>query len=164
MYGRFADYYDIVYQRYNYEQECDFLTRVFERFHEGKVESILDLGCGTGSHDIILVERGFEVVGVDSSAMMVEQARRKAGNRGLEIEFIVQDMRELQLSKRFDCAICMFGGFGYLLSNKDLRRLFNGLRKVLKPDALFLFEFWNVDGLKSSPYRSWEKRESEGCR
>ena len=137
---------------------------MFERFYEGRVKRILDLGCGTGSHDIILDKKGFKVVGIDSSDMMIERAKEKAQNLGLKIEFIVQDMRELQLSKGFDCAICMFGGFGYLLSDEDLKRLFKGLRKVLKPDGLFLFEFWNVDGLKPTPYRSWDKREKDDIR
>lgn len=163
-YSKFAHYYDIIYQKYNYEQECDFLIQMFERFYEGRVKSILDLGCGTGSHDIVLAEKGFEVVGIDSSNAMIEQAKEKARNLGLEIEYFVQDMRELQLSKGFDCAICMFGGFGYLLSDEDLKRLLKGLSKVLKPDGLFLFEFWNVDGLKPTPYRSWDKREKEDIR
>jgi len=163
-YGKFARYYDIMYQRYNYDQECDFLINMFQRYYEGKAERILDLGCGTGSHDVILARKGFKVVGIDSSTTMIELAREKARNSGLKIEFIVQDMQELQLSNGFDCAICMFGGFGYLLSDEDLKSLFKGLRNVIKPNGLFLFEFWNIDGLKPSPYRSWDKRERKDIR
>jgi SAM-dependent methyltransferase len=163
-YGKFARYYDVIYQRYDYDQECDFLINMFHRYHEGKAESILDLGCGTGSHDIVLAKKGFKVVGIDSSNTMIEIAREKSRNSGLEIEFIVRDMRELQLSNGFDCAICMFGGFGYVLSDEDLRRLFKELRNVLKPKGLFLFEFWNEDGLKPTPYRSWDKLEKDGIR
>lgn len=163
-YGKFARYYDVIYQRYNYDQECDFLINMFQRYYEGKAESILDLGCGTGSHDIVLAKKGFKVVGIDYSNTMIEIAREKSRNSGLEIEFDVQDMRELQLSNGFDCAICMFGGFGYVLSDEDLRSLFKGLRNVLKPKGLFLFEFWNEGGLKPTPYRSWDKLEEGGIR
>jgi len=163
-YGKFARYYDVIYQRYEYDQECDFLINMFHRYYEGKVERILDLGCGTGSHDIVLAKKGFKVVGIDSSNTMIELAREKARSSGLKIEFLVQDMREMQLPKDFDCAICMFGGFGYLFSDEDLKSLFKGLRKVLKPNGLFLFEFWNVDGLKPTPYRSWDKQEKDGIR
>ena len=163
-FSKFAHYYDVIYQRYNYDQECDFLLKMLQRFHGGRTNSILDLGCGTGSHDIILAKKGFKVVGVDSSTTMIELAREKARKSGLEIEFVVQDMRDLQLPNGFDCAICMFGGFGYVLSDEDLKRLFKGLHKVLKPNGLFLFEFWNKDGLKPTPYRSWDKREEDGLK
>lgn len=163
-YGKFASYYDVIYQRYDYDQECDFLINIFQGYYEGKAERILDLGCGTGSHDITLAKKGFKVVGIDSSATMIELARGKARNSGFEIEFFVQDMRELQLPNGFDCAICMFGGFGYVLSNEDLKSLFKGLRNVLKPNGLFLFEFWNKDGLKPTPYRSWDKQEMDGIK
>jgi len=163
-YGKFARYYDVIYKRYNYDQECDFLLKMFQRFHGGRANSILDLGCGTGSHDIILAKKGFKVVGIDSSATMIELAREKVRSFGLQIEFVVQDMRELQLPKDFDCAICMFGSFGYVLSDEDLKNLFKGLRNVLRPNGLFLFEFWNKDGLKPTPYRSWDKREEDDIR
>ena len=163
-FSKFASYYDVIYQRYDYDQECDFLINMFQRYYEGKAEGILDLGCGTGSHDVILAKKGFKVVGIDSSTTMIELAREKARNSGFEIEFTVQDMRELQLTNGFDCAICMFGSLGYVLSDEDLKSLFKGLRNVIKPNGLFLFEFWNVDGLKPAPYRSWDKREKEDIR
>jgi SAM-dependent methyltransferase len=122
------------------------------------------LGCGTGSHDIILAKKGFKVVGIDSSTTMIELAKEKARDIGYDIKFIVQDMRELQLSNCFDCAICMFGSFGYVLSDEDLISLFKGLRNMIKPNGLFLFEFWNKDGLNPTPYRSWDKRETEDIR
>ena len=98
------------------------------------------------------------------STTMIELAREKARNSGQKIEFFVQDMREPQLPKDFDYAICMFGGFGYVLSHEDLNSLFKGLRNVLKPNGLFLFEFWNKDGLKPTPYRSWDRSEADGLR
>jgi SAM-dependent methyltransferase len=163
-YEKFARYYDVIYQRYDYDQECDFLINMFQRYCEGKSERILDLGCGTGSHDFILSKKGFKVVGIDFSTTMIELAREKARSSGLNVEFFVQDMRELQLPKDFDCAICMFGGFGYVLSDEGLKSLFKGLRNVLKPNGLFLFEFWNKDGLKPTPYRSWDRSEADGIR
>lgn len=56
----------------------------------------------------------------------------------------------------------MLGGFGYLNEDEDLDHLFSGLRKHLRKGGLFLFEFWNVGGLKESPYRTWRKVEMDG--
>jgi predicted TPR repeat methyltransferase len=46
----YADFYDSLYEDKNYQEECNFVKHVFETYSEKKVNSILDLGCGTGSH------------------------------------------------------------------------------------------------------------------
>lgn len=52
---------------------------------------VLDAGCGTGENALFLAARGFEVVGVDAVEAAVEAARRKAAERGLAVEFLVDD-------------------------------------------------------------------------
>lgn len=92
-------------------------------------------------------------MGIDISEEMIFIARVPV--------FLVQDMRSLDLDDGFDMAICMFGGFGYLDTDRDLSRFFSGLSRILKPEGLFLFEFWNIGGLKDSPYRTWRKVDIE---
>jgi hypothetical protein len=52
-------------------------------------------------------------------------------------------------------------GFGYILTAEDLAKTFSGLRRHLVKDGLFIFEFWNVGGLKPTPYRSWMKTQNK---
>ena len=59
---------------------------------------ILDAGCGTGRIAIELVRRGFDVVGVDLDADMIDAARRKAPGQS----WIVDDLARMQLPQRFD--------------------------------------------------------------
>ena len=42
----YADQYDLLYQDKDYEIECDLIEDVFGRYGQGKIEIILDLGCG----------------------------------------------------------------------------------------------------------------------
>ena len=159
---RFSEYYDLIYQRMvDYEKECDVLERVFAEHSCETVRSILDVGCGTGSHALILSKRGYSVTGIDVSKVMIEKANMKAEREKVEVEFFVQDMRNMNLDREFDCAICMFGGFGYILTSEGLASLFSGLRRHLIKDGLFVFEFWNVGGLKPTPYKSWTKIQNE---
>jgi ubiquinone/menaquinone biosynthesis C-methylase UbiE len=107
-FGRFAEYYDLVYQRMvDYEKECDLLEKVLAESSRKTVRTVLDVGCGSGSHALILSKRGYTVTGIDVSRKMIEKAKRKTENEGTE--FFVQDMRNLDLNGEFDCAFCMFG-------------------------------------------------------
>lgn len=161
-YKKLGWYYDLIYSNVvNYKGECDALEEIFRKFCLEEPRDILDVGCGTGSHAVILAQRGYKVCGIDISEVMIQKAKEKAERIGVEVEFKVQDMRRINLYKRFDCAICMFGGFCYLLSYDDLTRLFYGLKEHLKKDGLFIFEFWNVGGLKESPYKTWLRRQNE---
>ena len=73
----YARAYDALYEGKDYESECDLLLDVLREADGRDVHRILDLGCGTGSHALVLAERGLDVVGVDRSADMTEIARRK---------------------------------------------------------------------------------------
>ncbi|MDQ6682240.1 MAG: class I SAM-dependent methyltransferase [Chloroflexota bacterium] len=59
------------------------------------VSPVLDSGCGTGEHALMLAERGIEVLGVDLSPTAIERARAKARDRGLAAEFVAGDVLEL---------------------------------------------------------------------
>src|SRR4051812_17242233 len=61
-------------------------------------ERILDLGCGTGELAAKIAERGATVVGLDSDANMIEQARARFPH----LEFVCGDGHEFSLGQ-FDC-------------------------------------------------------------
>ena len=162
VYGKFAQFYDLIYRDIvNYPEETEEFETLFEKFSKKKPKNILDVGCGTGSHSLLLSRRGYSVTGIDISERMIRLAKNKALEEGLKVDFLVQDMRKLDLSKRFDCAICAFGGFGYLLTFKDLVKFLSRLRTYLRPEGLFMFEFWNVGGVRPSPLKSWLKAQTD---
>ncbi len=67
---------------------------------------ILDAGCGTGENALELASRGLETWGLDGSPRAVEQARRKAARRGLDVTFLVGDALELgALGETFDSVL-----------------------------------------------------------
>lgn len=56
---------------------------------------ILDLACGIGTHAIHWARQGHRVTGVDLSETFIREARAAAGREGVEVEFLVQDIRDL---------------------------------------------------------------------
>jgi len=155
IYEKFAEYYDMIYGRKEYQKESDVIERIIAKSCTRRPTNILDIGCGTGSHAIALSKRGFNVTGIDFSPRMIEKAKKNAAAQKSKARFVVQDMRKIKLHKRFDCAICMFGGFGYILTYDGLASLFKGLRQHLVEKGLFIYEFWNIGGIKPSPYQTW---------
>lgn len=158
-YERFAKYYDVIYHDLvDYAGDADYLEALFRKSFGRKPESVLDLGCGTGTHAIELARRGYDVAGVDVSRAQLQEARAKAREEGLSITFTQQDMRNIDLDRTFDAAISMFGGFGYLLTDHDVLSHFRHVRSHLNPDGLYAFEFWQESAVERD-HRGWVHRE-----
>jgi SAM-dependent methyltransferase len=138
----YAGIYDYLYQDKNYEGECDFIESIFNRFSK-RVRTVLDLGCGTGSHALVLSKRGYQVIGVDRSKRMLDIAKRKADKASLSIEFIEADIRNFNLQERFDAVISLFAVMSYQTTNEAIAEVCKVARKHLVPKGVFLFDCWN---------------------
>jgi cyclopropane fatty-acyl-phospholipid synthase-like methyltransferase len=103
--------------------------------------SVLDIGCGTGENALYLATRGHAVMGLDGSAAAVEQARRKAAERRLPVQFHVWDALELQrLRKRFETVIDV--GLFHVFDDEERRRYAGSLAEVTAPGSdLFILCF-----------------------
>lgn len=142
VFGAYAGFYDALYADKDYEAECDFLVDVFSAHGVPAGGSLLDLGCGTGGHVIPLVERGYQVTGVDRAETMLAEARRKADLRGVSPEFALGDVRSVSLGRTFDAVVSMFAVVSYQLTNDDLSAMFATARRHLRPGGLFVFDGW----------------------
>jgi SAM-dependent methyltransferase len=144
VYDKYGIYYDLIYSMKNYKAECETLENYFRKFSKRKVHSILDLGCGTGTHCIIFAKKGYEVSGVDLSEVMIAQAMKKAKKTGVSANFYVGDMRKLNLKRKFDVITCLFGTIDYCLSDDELKRTLKVVKKHLESKGLFIFDFWPI--------------------
>lgn len=140
LFDNYAKFYDTLYREKDYASEVDYLERLFRKYENKPIKTILDLGCGSGGHAFHLVERGYLVTGVDRSAEMLSAARQKAKSNNPE--FIQSDLTTFSLDKKFDVVICMFAVLSYVTENHDLLNAFQKIREHLLPGGLFFFDAW----------------------
>src|SRR3954470_16853243 len=114
---------------------------------------VLDAGCGTGENALFLAERGHPVLGIDFLEAPIEEARRKAQERGLEAEFARMDALKLaDLDRRFDSVID--SGLFHVFSDEDRARYVAGLAHVTRPGGrLFLLCFSDEEPGTQGPRR-----------
>lgn len=141
-FDKYALYYDMLYSDKDYERECDFIEDIFEKFAETLPRKILDIGCGTGGHVVSLVRRGYSLVGLDLSSVMLGIARDKLKKMGLDAELYNRDIRDFNLKRKFDSCLCMFAVLNYVTTNKGLMQSFNNIRDHLNDGGLLIFDFW----------------------
>lgn len=96
---------------------------------------ILDSGCGTGEHTLMLAERGLEVLGVDLSPVAIDRARQKAKRRGVNAEFAVGDVLRLpELDRRFVTVID--SAVFHVFDDTDRARYVASLASVVEPGGV----------------------------
>jgi len=140
----YANLYDHFYWDKDYASECDLLEYFFTMYKKNRVKSILDLGCGTGNHSILLAKRGYEVCGVDFSEDMRMVAIEKTSLEEVKNppSFVQGDIRSIELGKQFDAVSMFFAVLGYQITNEDVIAALKSVRRHLKIGGLFIFDVW----------------------
>ena len=114
---------------------------------------LLDAGCGTGDIALYFASRGVKVMGIDYLEAPIEQARRKAQEQNLAVDFRVLDALELKtLPDRFDAVVDC--GLFHVFSDQDRRTYVKGLTRVVKEGGqLFLLCFSDEEPGTQGPRR-----------
>lgn len=121
-------------------KQAEGIAKILHRYGARKV---LDLCCGVGRIAIPLAELGFEVVGVDISSLYVQEARKKASERGVatRTKFMVGDVRKLSQHvseyASFDAILSVWTSIGYFEEADDLE-IFKQAREVTRKGGILI--------------------------
>lgn len=138
MYDAIAHIYDKINKDIDYAAWADFCEATFQKYLAEKPEIVLDLACGTGSMTVELAKRGYDMIGVDLSEDMLNEAYTHSIGKG--ILYLCQDMRSFELYGTVGAAVCCLDSMNYLLTEEDLSACFKTLHNYLDPDGLLLFD------------------------
>jgi SAM-dependent methyltransferase len=117
----------------------DIHRAVIERLQPESGQRFLDLACGTGAVAELAAARGADVVGVDIAPALIEQARQRASERGLAIEYLVGDAEALGLdSESFDRVASTCG----VMFAPDHQAVARELARVTKPGGRVALASW----------------------
>ena len=139
-YGVFAEFYDRLTTDVAYGPWADYLLSLFENHGRGRPETLLDLACGSGSLSLELASRGVDVIGVDGSEDMLSLAMAKAARGDLELMFLEQDMRELDLFGTVSGAVCLLDSLNHITNTAGLAEVFRRLGLFIEPGGLLVFD------------------------
>lgn len=156
---QYAAIYDLIYSEKDTKAEIEYVLGLINKFAP-KANTLLDLGCGTGRHSVPLGASGLSVVGVDQSEGMLSKARNRAEQNGLgqKVRFHASDIRNLNLGEKFDVVSCLFHVFSYLPTRADCLTFLKIVKTHLKPNGVFLFDFWHAGAVLNEPPQTRVKR------
>ncbi len=139
-YSVFARYYDSLTANIDYVKRANYFHDIISRFKTTEGSILLDLACGTGSISEEMAKIGYDVIGVDYSDEMLGIALDKKFDSGLNIQYLCQDMRKLDLYGSMDVTICALDSINHLNNISDVKKVFKNVALFSEPDGLFIFD------------------------
>lgn len=139
-YTDFAKAYSLMMQDIPYEKWEKYLTGILKENGIGN-GLLLDLGCGTGEMTRRMRTRGYDMIGVDSSPEMLDEAYK---NDAKEILYLNQDMRSFELYGTVRAIINVCDTMNYLTTEKDFVKVLKLANNYLDPEGIFIFDLKTV--------------------
>jgi SAM-dependent methyltransferase len=95
---------------------------------------VLDVGCGTGEHTILLTRLGYDVLGIDFAPHAVEQARVNAAEKGVDARFEVADAMNLGAEPGYQTIVD--SALFHIFDGADRTRYVRSLHTAIRPGGL----------------------------
>ena len=148
-------FYDILASRYDVLQsdmDCNrwalYLKGLIKKYCKtgSRKKSIIDLGCGTGSVDVLLASMGFDVTGIDNAATMLEIASSK--ENADKITWVLHDITDFEMDGEADCFLSLLDTMDHMMSRAKISGIMQNVTDHLKKGGVFIFDVITEKHLK----------------
>jgi ubiquinone/menaquinone biosynthesis C-methylase UbiE len=147
-YHALADSYDRLTADVDYRRTVEFYKQLWT-LAGCRPRTAVDLACGTGSVTCLLAQEGLRITGVDLSEEMLTVAQQKAQSLSQPPLFVCQNLRELQLPRGVDLAVCALDSLDYILDPEDCAQAIRRVYRVLNPGGIFIFDVNTPEKLRA---------------
>jgi SAM-dependent methyltransferase len=121
---------------------------------------VLEVGVGSGRVAVPTALAGVPVVGVDSSAVMLDLARERAAPHDVPLQLVQADMRDLPELGRFPLVTVPFRAFLHLRDDAERLAVLRALHARLQPGGMLAFDVFHPDGADiTETHDRWIERE-----
>lgn len=134
-YSKFAQVYDELMEDVPYGKIAEIVDDKIKNYGV-KNNIVLDLACGTGTLTKALNQLGYEMIGADMSAEMLQIAQEKVP----DVLFLNQPMEDFELYGTVGAIVCSLDSVNYILDDESLFEMFRLCNNYLEPDGLLIFD------------------------
>jgi SAM-dependent methyltransferase len=131
-------YYDKLMSFVNYPSWISYIEKILS-LNAIREKRIFDLACGTGVCLELWLKKGYEVIGLDASAAMLETCRKRLAQYP-NFRLIRGDMRDFRLDAAVPAITCLYDSCNYMLEPDDLYRCFKCSHEALAPGGIYVFD------------------------
>jgi len=153
--NNYSSFYDLLYHDKDYKKEFNNIYKFIPK-KNFIFDKILELGCGTGNFtNFFLCFKPSEILGIDSSKRMIKIAKNKHKNKKLIFKHI--NISNFKSNNKYDLIYSLFHVLSYQTKKSEIKKFFNIPKKNLKKNGIFIFDFWNKNGvLKLKPTKRYK--------
>lgn len=130
-------YYDAVFDEGTAE-EAAFLERVFDKHGQSRGRRALEPACGSGRLMIAMARRGFDVTGFDLAQGMIDLAKQRVADAGIDARLDRKSMSDFAYRRKFDLAWNLVSTFRHLQHESQARGHLRCMADALKVGGLYV--------------------------
>lgn len=153
----FREDYLLVYRHRDDASADREIANMLDRLPVKPTGRVLDLCCGSGRHSRALARRGYDVVGVDLSPVLLELAEEQ--NIYPNLTFVRCDMRAIPFEEEFDIVVNLFTSFGYFATDEENARVVQNMCRALKPGGEAVIDYLNPAYVRANLVPRSEREE-----
>lgn len=133
-------YYEIAFDFVDIKKQIKLFEAFAKKYSKIPVKRIIDIGCGPSKQVRELAKQGYEAVGLDLSAEMLQYLKQEAKKEGVDVEIVKANFVNFKLAKKVDFACILMGTITYMASNQDFLDHLNSVAVSLNKGGLYLIE------------------------
>lgn len=135
-----AKYYEIAFDFVDVKKQISLFEKFIKEYSKIKVDTVLDICCGTALQLREFSKRGYKSIGLDSSKDMLSYLEKISGVEKISIRTVKANMIDFKLDRSVDFAYILMGSIIYVKNNDEFMKHLSSVANSLKTGGLYLIE------------------------